>query len=83
MASGSYQQCGNWRTACGRLRRYYVKADGLTKGSARDAATLAALIARVQARKPGAALVVISFENGARTERPVVEETTTLAGRAA
>ena len=68
----------SYRTYCGKRQPHYVKADGVTQGSARDAATLAALIARVAARKPGAALVVVSFgRNGARTERAV--EQTALA----
>ncbi len=62
----------SYRTYCGKLQLFYVKANGITQGSARDAATLAALIARVSARKPGAALVVVSFDrNGERTERAV------------
>jgi hypothetical protein len=69
---------GSYRTTCGARRPFYVQANGITQGSARDAATLAALIARVQTRKPGAALVVVSFgRNGERTERAV--EQTALA----
>ncbi len=62
----------SYRTTCGARQPYYVQANGVTQGSARDAATLAALIARVAARKPGAALVVVSFDRrGERTERAV------------
>ena len=68
----------SYRTTCGARQPHYVKADGITQGSARDAATLAALISRVAARKPGAALVVVSFDRtGQRTERAV--EQTALA----
>ena len=57
-----------------------MQANGITQGSARDVATLAALIARVAARKPGAALVVVSFgRNGERTERAVATEATLAA----
>ena len=80
MASGSYSSKRSWRSACGKLQPFYVQANGVTQGSARDAATLAALIARVAARKPGAALVVVSFDrNGARTERAVAVEATGAA----
>ena len=69
---------GSYRTTCGKRQPFYVQANGVTQGSARDAATLAALIARVSARKPGAALVVVSFDRqGRRTERAV--EQTALA----
>ncbi len=69
---------GSYWTTCGKRQPLYVKADGITQGSAKDAATLAALIGRVSARKPGAALVVVSFgRNGERTERAV--EQTALA----
>ena len=62
----------NLATSFGKRQPMYVKADGVTQGSARDAATLAALIARVAARRPGAALVVVSFDrNSERTERAV------------
>ena len=68
----------NLRTSFGKRQPFYVQANGVTQGSARDAATLAALIARVQARKPGAALAVVNFDrNGERTERAV--EQTALA----
>ncbi len=77
MTQGSYRK--NVRTSFGARRPLYVKADGVTQGSARDAATLAALIGRVAARKPGAALVVVSFgRNGERTER-AVEQTARAA----
>ena len=70
---------GSYRTTCGARQPHYVKADGVTQGSARDAATLAALIGRVAARTPGAALVAVSFDrNGARTER-AVEQTARAA----
>ena len=70
----------SYRTTCGKLQPFYVKADGVTQGSARTAEQLVALIARVAARKPGAALVVVSFDRkGERTERLVVAETTTAA----
>ena len=68
----------NWRTACGKLQPFYVQANGVTQGSARDDAQLAALSSRVATRKPGAALVVVSFDRqGGRTERAV--EQTALA----
>ncbi len=68
----------SYRTTCGARQPFYVQANGITQGSARDAATLAALIARVAARKLCAALVVVSFDrNGQRTERAV--EQTALA----
>ncbi len=68
----------NVRTSFGKRQPFYVQANGVTQGSARDAATLAALIGRVSARRPGAALVVVSFDrNGQRTERAV--EQTALA----
>ncbi len=68
----------SYRTTCGARQPFYVKANGITQGSARDAATLAALIARVAARKPGAALIVVEFGKcGQRTERTV--ELTALA----
>ena len=70
----------SYRTTCGARQPFYVRANGVTQGSARDAATLAALIARVQARTPGAALVVVSFgRNGERTERAVATEATLAA----
>ena len=69
---------GSYRTTCGKRQPHYVQATGVTQGSARDAAALAALIARVAARKLCAALVVVSFDrNGQRTERAV--EQTALA----
>ncbi len=78
MATGSYPR--SVRTSFGARRPFYVQANGITQGSARDAATLAALIARVQARKPGAALVVVSFDKrGERTERAVATEATVAA----
>ncbi len=68
----------NVRTSFGKRQPMYVQVGGVTQGSARDAATLAALIARVSARRPSAALVVIEFgKNGERTERAV--ELTALA----
>ncbi len=76
MATGSYRR--NLATSYGKRQPMYVQANGVTQGSARDAATLAALIARVAARRPGASLVIVSFDrNGARTERAV--EQTALA----
>ena len=69
----------SYRTTCGKRQPLYLKADGVTQGSARNDAELAALIGRVSARKPGAALVVVSFErNGEHTER-AVEQAATLA----
>ncbi len=73
----------NLRTSFGATRRYYaqalVGATWVTQGSAANDAQLSALIARVQARKPGAALVVVSFDRqGRRTER-AVEQTAPLA----
>ncbi len=68
----------NVRTSFGKRQPFYVQANGVTQGSARDAATLAALIARVTVRKPGAALVVVRFDRqGGLTERAV--EQTALA----
>ena len=62
----------SYRTTCGKRQPFYVKANDIAQGSARDAATLTALIARVSARTPGAALVVVSFDRqGRRTERAV------------
>ena len=70
----------SYRTTCGKRQPLYVKADGVTQSSARNDAELAALIGRVQARKPGAALVVVEFgRNGERTEKLVAAEATTLA----
>ncbi len=70
----------NVRTSYGRTQPHYVQANGVTQGSARDAASLAALIARVTARKPGVALVVVSFDrSGARAEREVATEATLAA----
>ncbi len=69
----------NWRTTCGRLRRFYVQANGVTQGGADTIAQRDALIARVQARKPGVALVLVEFgRNGERTER-AVEQTAQAA----
>ncbi len=76
MAQGPYRR--NLSTSHGKRQPFYVQANGITQGSARDAATLAALIARVAARKPGAALVVVEYgRNGQRTGRAV--EQTALA----
>jgi hypothetical protein len=62
----------SYRTYCGKRQPYYLQANGVTQGSARTPDQLAALIARVTARKPGAALVIVSFDkSGARTEQPV------------
>ena len=78
MAQASYRR--NVRTSFGARRPFYVKANGITQGSARDDAELAALIGRVSAGKPGVALVVVSFgKDGSRTERVVAAEATTLA----
>ena len=63
---------GSYRTHCGARQPHYVQANGVTQGSARTAEQLAALIARVSARRPGAALVVVSFDrDGECTERAV------------
>ena len=76
MASQGYSR-RTWRSVQGKLQAHYVKAGNVTQGSARDEATLLALIGRVAARKPGAALVVVSFDRrGERTERRVVSSTT-------
>ena len=70
----------NLSTSYGARQPFYVQANGVTQGSARTDEQLAALIARVSARKPGAALVVVEFgRNGERTERLVASEATTLA----
>ncbi len=71
---------GSYRTTCGKRQPLYVQANGVTQGSARNDAELAALIGRVAARKPGAALVIVSFgKDGSRTEKLVAAEATTLA----
>lgn len=60
----------SWRSACGRLRRYYarVRVPGesiwLTVGSADSERQREAMIARVQARYPGRELAVIDLEEG-------------------
>ena len=78
MAAGSYSK-RNVRTAFGARRPMYVQANGITQGSARNDAELAALIGRVSARKPGAVLVIVSFgKDGSRTER-AVEQAAALA----
>ena len=70
----------NLRTSYGARQPMYVQANGVTQGSARNDAELAALISRVAARRPGAALVVVEFgRNGERTEKLVAAEATTLA----
>ena len=69
----------SYRTTCGKRQPMYVQANGVTQGGARNDAELAALIGRVMARRPGAALVVVEFgRNGERTER-AVEQAATLA----
>ena len=79
------QQRGTYRTSCGKLQPMYVQARRtpsslwVTQGSAKTADQLAGLIARSSARNAGAELRVVEFTGGARTERPVVEETTTAA----
>ena len=72
-------QTRNLATSYGKRQPMYVQANGITQGSARNDAELVALIGRVQARKPGAALVIVSFgKDGSRTER-AVEQAATLA----
>ena len=78
MAQQAYRR--NVRTAFGARQPLYLKADGITQGSARNDAELAALIGRVMARRPGAALVIVSFgKDGSRTERAVATEAAALA----
>ena len=68
----------SYRTTCRRTRRYYVFAHGIAQGSADSEQQLAALLARVAARKPGVALTLREFGlRGQRTERAV--EQTALA----
>ena len=70
----------DYRTTCAKRQPMYVQANGVTRGSARTTEQLTALIARVAARKPGAALVVVGFDrNGERTERAVATEATVAA----
>ena len=70
MASGSYQQRGTYRTACGRTRRYYVKTQAsptslwLVAASADTEAQLAAAIERARAAHPGQALRVDEYTKG-------------------
>ncbi len=75
MASGSYSSKRNWRTACGRTRRFYVKTqaspDGLwlVAASADTAEQLAAGIERVRARHPERALRIDTYaRDGSRIE---------------
>ena len=81
MASGSYQQRGNWRTACGRTRRYYVKTQASPTGlwlvgaSADTTEQLAAAIERVRARYPGHALRVDQYVKGERIEGVALDPT--------
>jgi len=84
MAHGSYRR--NLATSYGKLQPAYLQARRtpsslwVTQGSAKTADQLAALIARASARNAGAELRVVEFgTGGTRTERPVVEETTTAA----
>ncbi len=72
----------NYRTACGALRAFYVRTligqTWVAAGSADSEAQLAALLARVAARKPGVALTLREYgPRGERTERAV--EQTALA----
>ncbi len=76
----------NLSTAYGAKQPAYVQVRRtpsslwVTQGSADTAAQLAALLARVAARKPGVALTLREYGlRGRRTERPVVEETTAAA----
>ncbi len=70
----------NWRTTCGRLRRFYVFANGIAQGGADTDAQLAALLARVAARKPGVPLTLREYgPRGERSERAVADGATAAA----
>ena len=75
MASGSYSSRRNWRTACGRTRRYYIRTQGTptslwtVAASADTEAQLAAALERARLAHPGAALRVDEYRrDGARIE---------------
>ncbi len=74
------QSSGNWRTSCGKARRFYaqalVGATWVTQGSAADDAQLSALLSRVRSRKPGATIRVITGQGA------VVDTAATLAAAA-
>ena len=84
MASGSYSK-RNWRTACGRTRRYYIRTQAsptslwLVAASADTEAQLAAAIERARAAHPGAALRVDEH----RRDGSRIEGTPLAAARAA
>ena len=74
MAQGSYDK-RNWRTACGRTRRFYVKTQAsptglwLVAASADTEAQLAAAIERARLAHPGQALRVDEYRrDGSRIE---------------
>jgi len=75
MAQAGYQRGGNWRTSCGRLRRFYIRTQAdpsslwLVAASADTAEQLAAAIERVQVRHPERALRVDEYRrDGSRIE---------------
>ncbi len=80
MAQASYSSKRSWRTSCGKAQRFYAQAlvgvTWVTQGSAANDAQLSALIARVQARKPGASIRVITGQGA------VVDTTAALAAAA-
>ena len=71
MASQSYRR--NVRTSFAKARRYYVRTETaglwIVQASANSQTELAAAVARVQARKPGAAIRITDGQGA------VVEET--------
>jgi len=75
MAAASYSSQRNWRTACGRTRKYYIRTQAsptslwLVVASADTEAQLAAAIERARLAYPDQALRVDEYaKNGARTE---------------
>ena len=88
MAQAGYQRGGNWRTSCGRLRKFYIRTQASPGGlwtvgaSADTEAQLAAAIERVRARYPHEAIRVDTFTKGGERIEGVALDPTPAAAAA-